>query len=540
MSNYIDYLLSWINENILAIIYRSHEIYWNGNLFFLVIYIVSLTILLASDKKKSKGKRLFAYFSLIALLLFCYNPFINLVFLMLPDSSEAVYSRVWIFLPVWMVMAFAITELAERVKSIFVRSFICFCIAIGIAFTGVSLDYSGYFCNTTSVYKVNEDGIQIADTILSSNDNSAVGMLMFCGEEERIGNYYRANSIYYSIKQYTSQIRVIPVYYEEQEFEEYYLSDVLPDGESLTMDYVNEVFSDFRRNYDFSYVIIPEDYSLRMSMAYSGYELINSVNGNDIYLAKPRWYIQSFSYLMEDNTKVYIIADNSGHFVVIGGGSQSDRRQLQKVMNYCGNHVDCWIITAPSADALEGFNCIVSTEGFTVDNVLMPAIDTDSLYSGFMDDRDVEAYEEFINLSNSGLFNLSYVVESDDIDVYGMNIQILSDMLNVQSGNVTENSMLFQAIIGDKSFLFCSYIGFEQGQVALDKYDEALDSDYVQIASGSGTGLSQEFYETVSPDIAFCDSIRDDAGCWTYKQLISLGVKCFCNENGDQSMVIIE
>lgn len=527
-------------SSVITAIQNSHDIYWNGNYVFLTIYIVCLTILFAGKSKNTRGQRFLFLFSVFALIGICYNPLIHVLFLKMPQSSEAVYGRIWIFLPVWLVIAFACSAAKIKKESPLIRNCSYVFLAVGIALSGFSSSSLGYYIDSGSYYKTSSEGQEIADIVLSFNNNNPASLLLFCDEQEKNGNYVNGGSSYYGLMQYTGNVGIVPIFYDEQYIQSYYLSEVLPDGETKTQEYIDYCFIKYRRLYDFSYVVLPHDNELQEKMLCAGYQYVGCTSTNDVYKAIPKWCVQSFSGLLENNKKIYVISDNMGHFIVVGGGSMSDRSQMQQILNYCGNHVDAWIIPSLSADDIEGVNCIAMTDGYTIDDVYIPNIDVESVPNGFMSEQDRISFEKLVCLSNEGLFEIHYVTDGDEYDLYGMDFQGLSDMVDITTGSVTDNSMLFKTEICGKSFLFCSYIGYEQGQIALKKYGNNLDSDYVQIASGSGDGLGMEFYSMVSPDIAFCDSIRDDAGLKTYDCLNSLGVTCYCLENGDPSWIIIE
>ncbi len=540
MTEILNRLYLWINESVLGIIQRSHNLFWNGNEMFFTAFIAGLIVLLNLKGDKAKGKHLFAVFTIIALFAICYNPMIYGLLLKMPLSDNTVFARVWIIIPVWMVIAYAGAEMYDSSNTSLVKNILCLCLAGGIVFAGSSLEAFGYFTDSTFPYKANAEGVEIAETVLKLSSDEPVGIILFRNEQEQVGNFYNGGTAYYAITQYSGKIGVTPVYYNEQVWFEYYLSDTLPDGETSTVDYINDSLIQLRQLYDFSYVVMPQGDSLKEKMSNCGYQYIASVSNNDIYVAKTRWYLKSFSDLMGNGKKLYVLSDNEGHFIVIGGGNKSERRQLQQILDYCGYHVDIWILPSTSAGYIEGLNCLLETDGYTIDRIVLPTINIENAPEGFMDERDMNAYDGLLSNSEAGQFELCYVSEGDEFDVYGLVFQVLSDMSDIQSGTALENSMLFRVVGGDKSFLFCSYISFEQGQEALVKYGDLLDSDYVQISSGTGTGLGQTFYDAVSPDIAFCDSVRDDAGRETYDYLVSVGVTCYSIEGGDQLEVVLE
>ena len=524
-------------SELLNIIDHSNSVFWNGNLLFLAAYIISLTLVFASKREADRAHKIFAIFSILCVLLFCYNPLIYSLFTnVIPDSGEGEYSRIWIVLPVWMVIAFAGTQIVNKNKSHITQKGICIGVVGGIMLMGTSIDAYGYYVDSDSIFKVNHQCVEISDKILddSCGENTSV-LLIVCtqGGDNTVGS----DELVYGEGQYTGVIRYYPYYYSQESLQEFFYSDIQPDGTTLTEENINSFLFWLRRRLKFSYIVIPHEESLPEKMTYCGYEYIDSAGDFDIYKAKPRWFVQSYSYAMEDNNKLYVLSDNVGHCVVIGGGSLADRKQMQSILDSFGKHIDAWIITCPTADNLECFNAIMSTEEYSVGEVYIPSIDSSVI---FENEQDALCFDECLDLSNEGKFMLHEVEESDEFELYGMKFQVLSDMLNIQTGTANENSMLLRMEAGEESFLFCSYIGFEQGQTALSKYGNTLQSDYVQIASGAGDGLGFEFYNTVNPDIAFCDSIIDDAGMNTYDMLIDSGVTCYCIENGMPNLVIME
>ncbi len=539
MHEYLEWLFSWLREEAIVLIHNSHDYFWNGNSVFFVFFIVSLVIILNSKGEKSNAKKLIALFSIVIMLGVCYNPFLFMLMKRIPGYSESVFSRVWIMLPVWLIIALAATEVISRVQSTWMRNSFGLVAAAALVLFGISPDTLGYYTELESKYKVKAEGVEISEVILSNFDGDSAGVLVFTDSNGYGDSFVQGGTTYSAIEQFSGKIKVYPVIVSEQEWNDNYLSFMTEDGK-FSFEYINDRFNIFRRWYDFQYVAMPFDSSMRIKMLFSGYQFIASVNGTDIYMTEKQFKIQTFSNYMENKNKIYVISDNVGHFIIVGGGSKTDRRQLQEITALCGNHIDAWIMPAPSAENLEGFNYIVSSGECIVDSVYLPAMDNATKPQGFMDEQDSDAYEVFLSLSNKGLFELSFVKDNDEIELYGIVVRVFSDMLDIQSGDVNDNSMLFSVSTGDESFLFCSYMGYEQGQIAIQKHGADLASDYIQIASGSGDGLGLSFYNTVNPKIAFCDSIVDDAGLETYNLLKDSGVTCYCFENGDPNWVIIE
>ena len=511
-------------------IQNSHTCFWNGNTLYFAFYIIGLTVLFFGRRKNAKAFRLLSAFSILAMLGFCYNPLIYDLFVKMPNSDDQVYSRIWIILPVWIVIAFAGIELISRIKSKTIKNSSYILIGAGIVLAGFS---SGYYIDSSSVYKVNNDVVEIADTILENKKTDYPQLLLCCPMQEYGGNFVQGGTVWYGLVQYTGEIGITAVQLNDQTWNDWLQSD-------SSLNYLIEYFDFYHRYYDFSYVVMPQNAELRENMSILGYKYLTNAGGSDIYLAEPRWWVHSLSFYMENGKKIYVVSDNEGHFIVIGGGNNADISQLQKVMQYCGNHVDAWIMTDASADSLEGFNSIVAMEGYAIDSVYIPAIDIYDVPTGFMNEQDIAAYENFIELSKTSLFDLISLTEGDCVELFDMNFKVYNDMLDIQSGSIKDNSMMFQMQAGDKSMLFCSFTGYEQGQLILSKYGKDLNSDYVQIASGSDEGLGFDFYNTVSPDIAFCDSITDTAAQKTYDLLTSNGITCYCIENEDPNVVMIK
>ena len=210
-------------DTLLASLHDLHDLFWNGNYLYLAVFIISITVLWVTKEKASRGKNFWLSFTLITLIGACYNPLLVGLFSKLPQYSESVYCRLWVILPIWGVISYTVTIKASEIEATGLRNIIYICVSVLLVFSGVSLFQSGYYIDTGSIYKVNTTGIDIANSILSLDDNA--DLLFFINDSDRADNYIYGGTPLYAIKQYTGDIQVYQVYYDDQTWNDAFLSE---------------------------------------------------------------------------------------------------------------------------------------------------------------------------------------------------------------------------------------------------------------------------------------------------------------------------
>lgn len=225
------------------------------------------------------------------------------------------------------------------------------------------------------------------------------------------------------------------------------------------------------------------------------------------------WRFTRCAGTSEKQSMFYSIVDAKGRLVLIDGGwdEAGDIEQVMSVIRAHDNHVTAWIITHPHPDHVGAFNGVIRTYGseVTIDHIYTVPVNRER-YEETAQDYDVlSAYEDFLQLTE-GMNNITFLRENDELDLIGMKMKVLHSWDGhtdeLQDHLCNDGSMMFRLTGRKNSMLFCADVQKEMEQYILPAHEQELSSDFVQCAHHGNWGLSQEFYDIVSPQRAFIDA----------------------------------
>jgi beta-lactamase superfamily II metal-dependent hydrolase len=108
------------------------------------------------------------------------------------------------------------------------------------------------------------------------------------------------------------------------------------------------------------------------------------------------------------------------------------------------------------------------------------------------------------------LKNVTYVHDGDEFDLDGLKGKVFSaysDKIKDLSDDLAnDGSMMFQLKGNNESMLFCADVGYRISDKIIADYKDQLKSDYIQMGHHGNGGLTEEFYQLVSPKVAFFDA----------------------------------
>ena len=123
---------------------------------------------------------------------------------------------------------------------------------------------------------------------------------------------------------------------------------------------------------------------------------------------------------------------------------------------------------------------------------------------------DFASYTAFKSLTETLSIPITYVSENDTYDLLGLNMKVISawdDFVDTFENNLcNRGSMMFKLSGNEDSFLFCADVEEPMEARIIEKHRDELQADYVQLAHHGNWGLSDAFYEIVSPKAAFFDA----------------------------------
>lgn len=207
----------------------------------------------------------------------------------------------------------------------------------------------------------------------------------------------------------------------------------------------------------------------------------------------------------------FSIEGNNHGLVLIDGGYENSIEQVEYIKNVIKQHnnqVDAWIITHLDSDHAGVFNNIYKN---------CPEIQINKIYTTNIPnlelakekakwENDWKTYEDFCSFN---LKNIQYLSEGDSVEnLIGLRMKVLwsySDWVYNNSTNLLNNgSLVFKLYGKEEDVLFCADTqDVKVGNQIIEKYKGILKSDYLQVGHHGNNSFSNEFYDLVSPKVAF-------------------------------------
>ena len=197
----------------------------------------------------------------------------------------------------------------------------------------------------------------------------------------------------------------------------------------------------------------------------------------------------------------YFIKTSNGKIIVIDGGTTEDSNNLKNYINQNGGKVDYWILTHFHTDHTGAISDIINNTDIEIKNIIYHECPVEMIEQ--YEPARIEQYELIHNaLQNERVKDIiinrtpgQKFQISADIDLYI--IDVYEDDITNNFGNNT--STVFKININKKSMLFLGDIGEERSEKLLNKHNEELKSDYVQMAHHGQNGATFELYKNIEP-----------------------------------------
>ena len=190
-------------------------------------------------------------------------------------------------------------------------------------------------------------------------------------------------------------------------------------------------------------------------------------------------------------------------------------------------------LTHPHQDHIGAFNAIYSDlQGIEIKEVLYGRYAVTKLCQERAHWDSVDTYNDFLDLN---VKNLKYVYPGDELNICGLKVDIYNaydeHVKELSQDYLNDGSMMFKVQGEKSSMLFCADVGKAMSDYLLDTWGEKLKADYIQMGHHGNGGLLKDFYEEVSPKLAFFDApdwlMYDETGKYTTpenaKEMESLG-----------------
>ncbi|MCR5545744.1 MAG: MBL fold metallo-hydrolase [Lachnospiraceae bacterium] len=503
-------------KEIVTNIIKSIDKYFEGNYLPVVVFVVSLLAMFWLMKKKKESKEVVLYSIILTVVILCPITAKIIMF----GIGKSVYWRMFWLYPAVPVVAVILTHMIQKIANKYARfAVVCLC-CIVIALCGNSAIARDEFSRATNFEKVPEYVVAVCDMI--NEDAKEQGI-----ENKKLATC--ADFLMY-VRQYDGTLQMENSRenirgYDDREYANLVFRCICG---SEPVDY--DAFAWLLREEKCSYVVLNLEFQEEMSDALLdrgftpvGYYdkfivyrdgLLNAkenIEKNETVVKfskeKSGYLIGQYSSLTGDQASFYTITDAQNHLILIDGGWDGDAEYVRKVIEYFGGKVDAWIITHPHFDHVRAFNkLLASADCPQIDAIYASEFDYDTYKEEAKKWDHFEDFENFIAVTKDR-DNLYYLHEGDEIDLFGLKVDVYHDYTSKDGGDAAnDGSLVFEISGNEQSMLFCADTGEAQSETIIENYGEKLSADYLQLGHHGNGGLNEKFYRMVSPKVAFFDA----------------------------------
>ena len=450
------------------------------------------------------------------------------------------YWRFFWMLPNAIIIATAITLIAKKSDKRIHKVIVISLVTLFIIVKGANVYQNAGFVKAQNLYKVDANTQAVCDAILEYDKSPKCVMpsTLFCEARQYSGDielmYGRDVQGY--IRGVSDDVRKV---YESMESDnpdyDYILSQSLEGGYGFVITYDSKSIDD----------TILDKY---------GYNLINNVVGYNIYYNSfDNWKITQYGNSQGAQSQFYTI-EKGGKLVIIDGGWDYQYEDVMNVIDKYNGKVDSWIITHPHFDHVGAFNYIMQSDE------LKSKIDIGKIYTVEVNQKryketaqEYDIYEDYeiFDSVTKDVDNVTYLHDGDELEILGLKMNVLSawdkDVDSLSDHPCNNGSLMFKLTGNKESILFCADVQSEMEDFIINRNGkEALRADYVQCGHHGNWGLSMDFYDKVSPSVAFLDApnwlfeTRDDIydGYKTVDHFNKTGVKVYTFEGAPHSVIL--
>ena len=512
-----------------------YENSYSGNYYY-YIYLVSLIVLVFL----LKGRRSKFVFPSIILSVVIFNPVFYKCWTSL--GLYAYWRILWV-IPVVPICAALPAVIAERIKSERLKvlcGMICVLFFVPLGPFIYSTDYGHFDVIASNAVKLPSPVPAVAEYLLKQDDDPKI---------------IAVPDISVYIRQYSGLIETMygrDIYgyiYEPNEnaskVNEAITSD---DGD---MDFVAELM----KNEGYEFLVVQSGtFNKQQHIINSGFGLLDTVEGYDIYsLLDEYWIVTQYGDVQGGQSSFYTVVDPDGGLTIIDGGYDYQYEEVYSVIQKHNGHVKNWILSHPHFDHIGAFNRIMS------DPEMSKNVHIDTIYATPVNEeryeetaQEYDRYQDYLDFKKiaKDLNNIVYVSDGDEYDVAGLDMKIISDwdqdVDSLPDHLCNDGSLMFKLSGKEISMLFCSDVQSEMEKFILPDCAEDIKADYVQCGHHGNWGLSMEFYNNVSPQLAFMDApswlfeTRDDIydGYKTMDYFNKKGINVYTFEGAPHSVIL--
>lgn len=250
------------------------KMFWENNYIYIVLFVVAILLITKQRKQLGNGYNLLFSYTILVFILVIYNPVTRMFVSAIPVTITPIYARLYMLLPMWVIIAYGLALLNKRKQTSFISIAL---LAATMILAGNSLELNSMLVDSNNMNKVNSDAVLIADTIMNINDGKPTSLWIILPEINNEEKYIYGGTIGDGIKQYTANIRLSKWYYDEEYWNDFFVSD------DVSADYIGSIIDNTLKQQGVEYIAIPDDESVAGKMSILGYEVLGHECGYYFY-----------------------------------------------------------------------------------------------------------------------------------------------------------------------------------------------------------------------------------------------------------------
>ncbi len=197
----------------------------------------------------------------------------------------------------------------------------------------------------------------------------------------------------------------------------------------------------------------------------------------------------------------YVIRSANGRLIVIDGGVDGDAPYLKQFLVRLGGKVEAWFLTHPHADHVNAFVKILRNPGSIEIKTIYASLPTEAWTRKHANVLEVATLTKLLKALQASRRTVTDLTLGQELRIDGIRMTVLGvKNPEIHPNPINNSSIVVRMVDGKKSVLFLADLGVEGGEKLLrSTYRSQLPSDYVQMAHHGQNGVSERFYQVVSP-----------------------------------------
>lgn len=274
-------IYTWVHDRLINPVVHVTEIFFSSNYVYLILFIVCFVLLIKKRKEMPEGYVLLGLYSSIVLPLIYFLWLFDL-FNIIPFSGDAVFARLWLLCPVWLVLSYAMVVYVCNINTKHVKYLVILGLSLLLVLSGASIRSLSMVNTPQNLYKIRSESIEIADQVLRLNNGEPTSLFMIVPYQGVEDNYVNGGTINMGIEQYTSEIQLTAFKLSEEDWNNFFLSETTPTNLD-SEDWIRLFISQRYENTYADYFALPTNDILNSRLSDLGYEWQSDVAGYSIY-----------------------------------------------------------------------------------------------------------------------------------------------------------------------------------------------------------------------------------------------------------------